>query len=359
MIQSKEYVLPSKLIVVGMRFQSHYAKSKPTMNETVILVREPTNKVNSDAIAVHFKHISEEVRQDNKIGYIRDVDLSLLDKNLNNIPYAIIRICQNYLVLQPRYPYIRVPISSMLDDIYAKHHGNDIDYSINPYAERFFTDNTEVFGNNACSEVPLPYARDTAQEINEALKEAQTTEKKTMINTNSMRDSFFKEVKNVALDMQSGKLGVITKDGVVISDGVSVNPITEMSFTIPAFAMRVPIADLQAGDIIITSGDPVFFREGSKAGYLTINTSGVMQEVGAVSNLFFGKNTVMAVKNMFGDSTSGMNPMMMAMMFSDKDSSGSGGFDFKKMMMMQMMMGNKDGGMGSFNPMMFMFMDKM
>ena len=34
-------------------------------------------------------------------------------------------------------------------------------------------------------------------------------------------------------------------------DGVSVNPITEMGFTIPAFAMRVPIEQLAAGDIII------------------------------------------------------------------------------------------------------------
>ncbi len=380
MIQSTEHTLPAKLIMVGMRFRPHYAKSKPNMDEVVTLVREHTNDVNPNAIAVHFKNPSVMVHEDNKIGYIRDLDLPLLSwlKTDVTLAYVITRVCQNYLILKPKYPLIKIP--SPLSDIFYKHHGSDIDFGINSVAEGPFPEcdsytNTKptVVPNtlNPCAELYFPYnheyVRNTTsakQEINEALKEArtkQTTEKKTMINTNSMRDSFFKEVKNVALDMQSGKLGVITKDGVVISDGdgVSVNPITEMSFTIPAFAMRVPIADLQAGDIIITSGDPVFFREGSKAGYLTINTSGVMQEVGAVSNLFFGKNTVMAVKNMFGDSTSGMNPMLMAMMFSDKDGSGSSGFDFKKMMMMQMMMGNKDSGMGSFNPMMFMFMDKM
>ncbi len=186
----------------------------------------------------------------------------------------------------------------------------------------------------------------------------QQTEKKTMINTNSMRDSFFQERKDIVLDIQSGKLGVKTLDGLVTAtdDGVSVNPITEMGLSVPAYAMRVAVKDLKAGDIIVTKNSAVFFKEASKAGYLTVDTNGVFQEVGSISNMFFGKNTVMAVKNMFGGSDgSGVNPMMLAMMMGNDSDSGDG-FDFKKLMLLQMMSGQ--GGMGEMNPMLMMMLMK-
>mgnify|MGYP001559832300 CR=1 FL=1 len=369
------------LIVVGMRFRPHYAKAKPTTHDMVCIIREPTNDVNPKAVAVHFKPASDGCTDDNKIGYIRDADLHLLNKlELNTTyPYKITRVCTSYLKLDPIATHKE---SSMFDDIFAKHHSGydcsgiwntELPYAyldgIHPFTDD--RDHSAVSRNMTLQSDEYirdqkelhEYKLDKEAKWDKLLADERTkqTEKKTMINTNTMRDSFFKDVKNIALDFQSGKLGVITKDGVVVAteDGVSVNPITEMSFTIPAYAMRVAIADLKAGDIIISSGDPVFFVEGSKVGYMTMTTNGIMQEVGSVSNLFFGKNTVMAVKNMFGDSSNGMNPMMMAMMFSDDNKSGDG-FDFKKMMLMQMMMGGANGDAGNMmaNPMMAMMFMK-
>ena len=358
-------VIPSQLIVVGMRFHPHYSKSKLTVNDRVVIVKEPSNKTNRNAVAVHFLENGESLHVGNRIGYIRDADLSQLPtKDFNyhgNIDlykystmFKITRICTNYLRIDPVEGITTVKPSgtaSVLSGVSSGIHN---------------TGASNMYIRNPCAEIPLHMkvyqtALDGSFLTN---TKPQIKEKPKMINTNSMRDSFFKEVKNVALDMQSGKLGIVTKDGITVftDEGVSVNPITEMGFNIPAFAMRVPVEQLAKGDIIIGSGEPVFFREGSKAGYLTISTTGVFQEVGIVANMFFGKNTVMAVKNMFGgdSSESGMNPMMLAMMMgSDKE--GSGGFDFKKMMMMQMMMGQgNQGGIGGMNPMMaMMFMDKM
>ena len=67
----------------------------------------------------------------------------------------------------------------------------------------------------------------------------------------------------------------------------------------------------------------------------TIDTKGTVDTVGAVNNLFFGKNTVMAVRNMF--SGTGMNPLMLALMLGDNK-----GFDAKTFALMSMM-GNTTG----------------
>ncbi len=49
-----------------------------------------------------------------------------------------------------------------------------------------------------------------------------------------------------------------------------------------------------------------------------------------------------------------MNPMLMVAMMGSDSKDGSSGFDFKKMMMMQMMMGGQPGG--QMNPMMMAMM---
>lgn len=183
-------------------------------------------------------------------------------------------------------------------------------------------------------------------------------ENKMSFNTANLKDSFFRELKNIAFDLQSGKLGVITKDGISVysGDGVSVNPITDMGFTIPAFAMRVAVGDLKEGDILITNGDPVFFKEFIKdkdgkntSGYKTVSLNGTVQEVGNVTNLFFGKNSVLAVKNVFGEGNSdGMNPMMMLAL---TGALGDGNSKIDPIMLMAMS-GGFGGSSGSMNPMM-------
>ncbi len=367
-----------ELIVVGMRFnQEAYKNARITIGDTLWLVEELDNKVNNEAIAVYSGKY--------KIGFIRDADLDKVSK------YDFTKNYAHYPDSPPEYFYNNIGNECIKDTNLKISRMHKYEYVVDRICTNYLRIKAEVrkdkfngiknpcceinFGTNSGSQTncdSVTYSRDTLTGVLknkavEALNETnskkpiggtlpnQHKEEKKMINTTAMRDSFFKEVKNVAMDMQTGKLGVVTKDGIITAtdEGVSVNPITEMGFNIPAFAMRVPIEQLVKGDIIIGSGDPVFFMEGSKVGYMTISTNGVLQETGSVANMFFGKNTVMAVKNMFGGDSNSMNPMlMMAMMGDDKEGSG---FDFKKMMMMQMMMG-QNGGSNQMNPMMMAMM---
>lgn len=184
------------------------------------------------------------------------------------------------------------------------------------------------------------------------------TEKDTKMNTNSMRDSFFREVKNVAIDVQSGKFGVLSSDGISVYDNgtINVNPIVELGIKIPAFAIRVPVEQLSAGDIILNGAEATFFSAKTEFGYEVVTLSGEVKQVGQVSNMFFGKNTVLAVKNMFGEGT---NPMMMAMLMSDDLGNG----DNKNLMMAMAMSGgfnssNADSNVGGMNPLMLMMLMK-
>ena len=178
---------------------------------------------------------------------------------------------------------------------------------------------------------------------------------KMNINTNSMRDSFFREVKNVAIDIQSGKFGVVSADGisVYVNGGVSVNPIADMGVKIPAYAMRISIDSLTEGDIILNGNDASFFRAKTENGYEVVTLAGEVKQVGQVSNMFFGKNTVLAVKNMFGEGA-GMNPLMLAMLMGEDKS------DNKNLMLAMAMsggMGNLEG-MSGMNPLMLMMLMK-
>ncbi len=431
-----------QLVIVGMRHQDAFKNLKPTYKDKVVLVKEPHNPVDKDAVAVHFVSSNYSIpNESNRIGYVRIKDQPLLkdynwssgSRSIYAYVFEIRTMRLNYLLIHSdaevysadylyslkntlNYTGTHIPDGDELSS-----YGVDTRYCNDLVSTRSYIDKqpTIVAGTN----VSITTDKDTntitissgyggggvssensygggggsskdsyggggsssegargtgrydgggdTYACNSDLKKSnyQTESNKTTtkqeskkMNIGNMRDSFFKEVKNVALDMQSGKLGVVTKDGIITAtlDGVSVNPITDMGFNIPAFAMRTPIEQLSKGDIIISSGDPVFFVEGSKVGYMTITTSGVIQETGSVSNMFFGKNTVMAVKNMFGaEGGNGMNPMMLMMMMGD-DKAGSDGFDFKKMMMMQMMMGNQGSDAGQMNPMMMaMMMSKM
>lgn len=184
------------------------------------------------------------------------------------------------------------------------------------------------------------------------------TKQETKMNTNSMRDSFFREVKNVAIDIQSGKFGVISQDGISVYNAgtVEVNPIQELGVKVPAFAIRVPVDQLAEGDIILSGADATFFKAKTEQGYEVVTLSGEVKQVGQVSNMFFGKNTVLAVKNMFG-SAGGMNPMMLAMLMGDGEFAKG---DNKNLMLAMAMSGGMGGseGMGGMNPLMLMMLLK-
>lgn len=257
------------------------------------------NGVNGTAYGVYIKGVH--------VAYIRNQDIPQYDAAASQTPkgcgdkYCLVKYTPNYLILQ------RI-----------------VDISKN-FSYGFITYNTDASVKINNEVATQKYVQDQLNKHSE----------KQMNIQSNMRDSFFREVKNVAIDVQSGKFGVQSQDGisVYVDGGVSVNPITDFGVKVPAFAMRVAVETLEEGDIIISGQDASFFKQKTENGYEVVTLNGEVKQVGQVTNLFFGKNTVLAVKNMFGENT---NPMMMAMMMGDgKD------FDMKTFAMMSMMGGKQ------------------
>jgi hypothetical protein len=300
-----------KLIAVGMRYcKDSGALVDGAKVKTVTLQTEKnSNGVEGYAVKVLYK--------DKHVAYIRNKDLpelfktspKLLDTSLVCYGYQITQSYTNYLVLTK---------------------------SNNNFSECKVSDMESLRKDSMAA---LYANRPLASQINTPAYPSSTKEPKMNISTN-MRDAFFREVKNVAIDIQSGKFGVTSTEGisVYVDGGVSVNPITDFGIKIPAYAMRVAVKDLKEGDIVINGNDTSFFKKATDNGYEVVALNGEVKQVGNVSNLFFGKNSVLAVKNVFGEGT---NPMMMAMLFSEgKD------FDMKTFALMSMMGGGFDGSNG-------------
>lgn len=273
-----------------------------------------TNGVNGQAYQVVIKGVH--------VAYIRNQDIPQYEVAAAQTvagygaKYAIVKYTPNYLILQ------RLPSSLQSTTNYAYAFTESGTSSKCATLASTTTGNLSVYGEEVATK--------------KYVKEQFTKQSDNQMNIQSnMRDSFFREVKNVAIDVQSGKFGVQSQDGisVYVDGGVSVNPITDFGVKVPAFAMRVAVETLEEGDIIISGQDASFFKQKTESGYEVVTLNGEVKQVGQVTNLFFGKNTVLAVKNMFGENT---NPMMMAMMMGDgKD------FDMKTFAMMSMMGGKQ------------------
>lgn len=321
--------LPKKLVVVGMRHiggASQYVRDYLREGSIVILKQVYSEHgVNGRAFEVY---APEKMR---KLGYIRNQDVPLLP---NKEPYEIFEykittIRENYLVINHAY--------STSDE-------HEITYRENPY----------LVGLDA-------YAAISSDTVNshiftDKITKSNTVEKESSMNTQNLRNQIFREVKNVVIDIQTGALGFQNKDGIAtyVAGTISVNPIVDFGVKVPAFAMRVAVKDLKPGDIILQGDDASFYHSETEAGYEVLTLNGEVRQIGNVSNLFFGANTVLAVKNMFGNS--GMNPMMMAMMMGEEKE----GFDMKTFALMSMMgqnMGTGDSNMSQMM-MMAMFMNK-
>ena len=310
-----------KLIVVGMR---HITPNVALRNLRVgdsldLCLENNSNGIDGKAYLVN--------RGMDRLGYIRNQDLPGLFKYANKVAY----IPRHYVVEAIRTNYVLL-----------KRDPSSKSYSIDNYKQ----------DRNPCNEIDIDenvFYRGNASSNSVPKDNFAKKESKEMLNTNSMRNQFFREVKNVASDIQTGNFGMLNSDGISVFDKgvVNVNPIQELGVKVPAFAMRVAVDQLKAGDIIINGEDASFFVEAVKdGGYKVISTSGEMSTVGNVKNMFFGANTVLAVKNMFEGS--GMNPMMMALMM------GDGKMDMKNIALMSMMGGQ--GGMDSNMLMMMMLM---
>lgn len=332
-----------KLIVVGMRYQSHASvqaaikAAKAGKTSVTLQAENNAEGYNGKVLGVYFQGV--------KVGFVRNADLAEALRSYLRYDYTIRSTATNYWILDGKPSAAAQSLSKLITGDVSDYRYTSGGAAGNPCGEI----SSATGGTTCILQVDPNYLSNTSN-----TPKFKKDEKK-MINTNSMRDSFFREVKNVAIDMQSGKFGIITNEGisVFVDGGISVNPITDFGVKVPAFAMRVAITDLKAGDIIVGGVEPTFFVGLVKdGGYEVVTMSGEHKLVGTVTNMFFGKNTVLAVKNMFGE---GMNPMMMAMMMGD-DSKGDG-FDMKTFALMSMMgnMGGKEGATGM-DPNMLMMM---
>lgn len=311
------------LIAVGMRYYPEYRNMRLSAQKVYsVVLKLVQHELGVDGLVV------DVLYKDTKIASIRNKDLTP--------DFLQYMSCEQQITAKvvKQYPHYLVIKLDMHEDSKEEYLTN---------SDEGYCDLYDCYNTNPCAEVPLP----TGNKPHPKYVPFTPTMK---FNSNSMRDNFFREINNVVIDIQTGKLGFQSQDGITTYDGgsVQVNPIQELGVKIPAFAMRVAVSDLREGDIIVTSNDTVFFKEHTEAGYAVVTISGEVRQVGSVTNMFFGKNTVLAVKNMFGG-TSGMDPMMMAMMMGD----GKSGFDMKTFALMSMM-GN--GGNGMDNNMLMMAM---
>lgn len=314
--------LPRKLVVVGMRHidgASQYVRDYLREGSVVTLKQvDSEHGVDGRAFEVYAPGTPR------KLGYVRNKDVPLLpDKDPCEIfEYKVTTIRDNYLVINHTH-------------------------IVNNYEDKPYGANIPNIPNITT----ITNSSITADKITKP----NIVKEESSMNTQNLRNQIFREVKNVVIDIQTGTLGFQNKDGIATYVGgtISVNPIVDFGVKVPAFAMRVAVKDLNAGDIILQGDDASFYHRETEAGYEVLTLSGEVRQVGNVSNMFFGANTVLAVKNMFGNS--GMNPMMMAMMMGEEKE----GFDMKTFALMSMMGQNQgtDNGMQQMM-MMAMLMNK-
>lgn len=75
-------------------------------------------------------------------------------------------------------------------------------------------------------------------------------------NSSRFMDKMFRKADGVVWDLMSGKIGVMTEDGIATLDGegedarVSINIMDEFGIALPAFAQSTPVAGVKVGDII-------------------------------------------------------------------------------------------------------------
>ena len=200
------------------------------------------------------------------------------------------------------------------------------------------------------------------------------------MNMNKLTQNMFRRADGVMWDMMTGKIGIVTDEGIATLDGVgddavvNINMIDEFGIAIPAYAQSTQQADVKVGDIIITGKDKIAWvieckDSGSGLKYKTMKPSGDTGSWTPPKKTMLGFDTgVMVLRPLInmvaGGQTGlqGMQQMMMMMsMFSDDGEIGTGMMD--KLMPMMLMGGNMFGGAtdanGQQNPMQQMMMMQM
>lgn len=199
-------------------------------------------------------------------------------------------------------------------------------------------------------------------------------------NLSRLTDNMFRRADGVVWDVMSGKIGVVTEEGIATLEGtgddavVNINMLDEFGVAVPAYAQSTQQADVKVGDIIMTGAGLgkiswVIERKESDAGvrYRTMKPSGDYGSWAPPKKTIMGFDTgVMVLRPLFsmvGGSEPGANGlqgmqqslMMMAMMGGNEASAGS----FDKIMPFLLMGGSMGGAGGANNPMQMMLMMQM
>lgn len=198
-------------------------------------------------------------------------------------------------------------------------------------------------------------------------------------NLSRLTDNMFRRADGVVWDVMSGKIGVVTEEGIATLEGtgddavININMLDEFGVAVPAYAQSTQQADVKVGDIIMTGAGLgkiswVIERKESDAGvrYRTMKPTGDYGSWAPPKKTIMGFDTgVMVLRPLFSmvggatgtDGTNGLQGMqqslmMMAMMGGNEASAGS----FDKIMPFLLM----GGGMGGANnPMQMMLMMQM
>lgn len=209
-----------------------------------------------------------------------------------------------------------------------------------------------------------------------------------MFNSKKLMDRFFRKVDNVVWDLSSGKIGVVSAEGITTIEGegedaqIVVNMFDQFGMPIPAFAQNTPVDAVQLGDLIFgktISGWVVAINEKSfellkSDGTRTKWSPPKVQMMGIA-----GVDGVMVLRSLInmlpGGSTGlgGMQSMMLPMMMMggdmdldsimpmmlmsqmgtgavDADGVAAPGMDMTQMMPMMMMMSMMKGGNSNNSP---------
>lgn len=186
-----------------------------------------------------------------------------------------------------------------------------------------------------------------------------------MFDPNQVMQRMFKRAENIVWDLQTGNLGVETKDGLATFTGTSPDDsqinigIINFTMPIPAFAQNTPLDQVKFGDMIYTGGDNIGWVIEKKEKAIVLMRPNGTTGRWTPPNVQMVGNGVMVVRsliNMLPGGASGVNnlqntllPLMMM--------SGQGGedFDFEGIMPMILMtqmgaLGGADPATGAANP---------
>ena len=206
---------------------------------------------------------------------------------------------------------------------------------------------------------------------------------------NKMMNRYFRKVNGVVWDMMTGKIGVVSNEGITTISGegddaqIEINLMEQFGMPVPAFAQNTPVAAVAVGDLIYgdnkvkgwvtevlkkeTDDKTTFkFKIMTPSGTSTTWTpprvsmlgfdSGVMVLRSLMNMLPNGKTSLDSMTSMLmpmmmmgGDVD--MDSLMPMMLFSQLGASGTGtdanpmmGNQMIQMMMMQQMLGGSKGG---------------